>query len=226
MAQATGGRQHQVMNDISSIRKDYVTQGLSRDCIDLDPIVQFENWFREACDSNIPEPNAMSLATVTPSAAPALRTVLLKYFDGDGFVFFTNYSSNKSTQIEANSNVSLLFHWRELMRQVIICGTAERISTAESVKYFVTRPRGSQLGAWCSRQSSVISARSLLDEKLNELKEKFRNREIPIPSFWGGYRVTPMSIEFWQGRANRLHDRFLFTCAEAGKKWTIDRLAP
>ena len=167
----------------------------------------------------------MSLATVDPDGRPAARTVLLKYFDKKGFVFFTNLESTKAAQITQNCNVSLLFFWRELGRQVSVRGAAERLPTAETLKYFATRPRGSQIGAWVSAQSSVISSRTLLDSKFDEIKRKFADKEVPLPSFWGGYRVVPTEIEFWQGRTNRLHDRFLFTRQDDGT-WDVDRLAP
>ncbi len=167
----------------------------------------------------------MSLATATAEAAPSIRTVLLKYFDRDGLVFFTNYESHKSREIEQNPQVALLFFWVDLERQIKIVGRAEKISTAESLKYFTTRPRGSQLGAWCSQQSSVISSRQLLEMKLDELKRKFREHEVPLPSFWGGYRVVPHGFEFWQGRPNRLHDRFEYSRQQDGN-WLIERLAP
>jgi pyridoxamine 5'-phosphate oxidase len=151
--------------------------------------------------------------------------VLLKYFDSQGFVFFTNYESKKARQIAENPQVSLLFFWAALQRQVIIQGTAIKISTAESLKYFATRPRGSQLGAWCSQQSMAISSRKMLEMKFEEIQRKFLNRQVPLPSFWGGYRIVPSSFEFWQGRPNRLHDRFLYSHSE-DRVWNIERLAP
>jgi len=170
------------------------------------------------------DPNAVTLATVDPNGAPAARTVLLKYFDRDGFVFFTNLESRKSQHIASNPRVALLFHWRELERQIEIAGAAERVSQAEAARYFLTRPRGSQLGAWVSSQSQVITSRTVLEMKLDELKRKFANREVPLPSFWGGFRVVPETIEFWQGRTNRLHDRFRYTRGPEG--WSIARLSP
>ncbi len=211
--------------DISQLRREYATAILDRDTLDPDPFRQFAVWLRHACDAQLPEPNAMSVATATTTGAPSLRVVLLKYYDHDGFVFFTNYESRKAQQIAENSQVALLFFWAELARQVVIEGRAERISTAASLKYFATRPRGSQLGAWCSPQSSVISSRQLLHQKLAEMSRKFANREVPLPSFWGGYRVVPQRIEFWQGQENRLHDRFLYE-RQADNAWTVERLAP
>ena len=211
--------------DVSDLRRSTTGPALEREDLDDDPIVQFEQWFREACDSGRKDPNAMSLATVDADGRPAARTVLLKYFDNKGFVFFTNLESTKAAQIKENRNVSLLFFWRELGRQVSVRGTADRLPTAETLKYFATRPRGSQIGAWVSAQSSVISSRTLLESKFDEIKRKFAEKEVPLPSFWGGYRVVPAEIEFWQGRTNRLHDRFLFTRQTDGA-WNVDRLAP
>ncbi len=210
--------------DVSDLRRSAIGPALERENLDDDPIVQFEHWFRDACDSDRMDPNAMTLSTVDPDKRPASRTVLLKYFDERGFVFFTNLESSKAAHIAANANVALLFFWRELGRQVSIRGTAARIPTGETLRYFATRPRGSQIGAWVSSQSSVVSTRALLEAKFDELKQTFRDKEIPLPSFWGGYRVAPLEIEFWQGRDNRLHDRFLYTRQDDG--WRIDRLAP
>jgi pyridoxamine 5'-phosphate oxidase len=166
----------------------------------------------------------MTLATVDETGMPYQRTVLLKYYDTHGFVFFTNYSSRKASQMEQDPRVSLLFPWITLERQVIIQGTVEKISTAESLKYFVSRPRESQIGAWVSNQSEVITSRKFLMQKLAEIKEKFSHGEIPLPSFWGGYRVKPETIEFWQGGPARLHDRFLYRREDAC--WEIERLSP
>jgi pyridoxamine 5'-phosphate oxidase len=189
------------------------------------PFGQFALWFEQAMEAKVVEPNAMSLATTGADQKPLLRTVLLKSYDERGFVFFTNFESRKARQIAENANVCLLFPWLALERQVIIRGAAEKVSTAESLAYFVTRPRGSQLGAWVSAQSSVITTRSLLEQKWEEMKRKFSEGQVPLPSFWGGYRVVPADIEFWQGRASRLHDRFLYT-REGHSAWRIDRLAP
>ena len=211
--------------NVSDLRCSLTPASLEREDLDDDPIVQFESWFREACDADYVDPNAMSLATVDEANRPSSRTVLLKYFDDRGFVFFTNLESAKAVHIEENANVALLFFWRELGRQVSIQGTAAKIPTRETLKYFATRPRGSQIGAWVSAQSSVISSRSLLEAKFDELKRSFADKEVPLPSFWGGYRVSPIEIEFWQGRRNRLHDRFLYKLQEGGD-WSVDRLAP
>jgi len=211
--------------DVSGMRRSKTGASLEREDLDDSPIVQFEGWFRDACDADHSDPNAMSIATVDAANRPSSRTVLLKYFDERGFVFYTNLESAKAAHIESNAEVALLFFWRELGRQVSIRGTAARIPTRETLKYFATRPRGSQIGAWVSAQSSVISSRSLLEAKFDELQRKFSDREVPLPSFWGGYRVSPVEVEFWQGRRNRLHDRFLYRLKDDGN-WSIDRLAP
>ena len=210
--------------DLSDFRKDYSDRGLRRDDLNHDPLEQFDTWFKQAVDLKLHEPNAMSLATVDSSGMPLLRTVLLKYYDASGFVFFTNYESRKAEHIAANPKVSLLFPWVTLERQVIIQGYAEKISATESLKYFTSRPRESQLGAWVSSQSSVISTRELLMQKLSEIREKFKGGEIPLPSFWGGYRVNPETVEFWQGGPGRIHDRFLYSKQENG--WGLERLSP
>ena len=208
-----------------AFREAAMARGLSRDALDPDPIRQFQRWFEEAIAQDIPEPNAMSLATVDASGQPYIRTVLLKLYDTSGFVFFTNYESRKARQIGENPRVSLLFPWVALARQLQIVGTARRIPTAESLKYFATRPRGSQIGAWASPQSRVITTRSLLEEKVAEIKRHFAEGQIPLPDFWGGYRVEPEMIEFWQGRESRLHDRFQYVRDE-DRNWLIERLAP
>ena len=171
--------------------KQWMSLGLSSDSLNPDPIKQFELWYAQAIDAGIPEPNALSLATVDTHGQPWIRTVLMKIYDESGFVFFTNYESAKARQIAGNNRVGLLFPWVALGRQVKISGTAGKIPTAESMKYFATRPRGSQIGAWASPQSQVISSRSLLDAKIDEMKRKFGKGEIPLPDFWGGYRVVP-----------------------------------
>ena len=212
--------------DISDLRQQYTQNGLTREQLNRDPVKQFELWFQQACDANLPEPNAMCLATVSPNSEPSQRIVLLKYFDHQGFIFFTNYESQKAQEIEANAQVSLLFFWIALERQVRIAGKATKISAAESLKYFASRPRGSQIGSWCSQQSSIISSRQILEMKFAEIKHKFQDREIPLPAAWGGYRVVPHSFEFWQGRPNRLHDRFLYSLLDLESTWDIQRLAP
>ena len=212
------------MKDVSDVRRSVTDRSLEREDLDDNAFEQFERWFSEACETVDLEPNAMALCTVDESGAPSSRTVLLKYFDETGFVFFTNFDSRKSADMAVNDRVSLLFFWREQGRQIRIDGTAAKIPAAESLKYFMTRPRGSQIGAWVSHQSSIITSRSLLEAKFDEIRRKFADKEVPLPSFWGGYRVVPAAIEFWQGRADRLHDRFLYTREDDG--WSIQRLAP
>ncbi len=208
-----------------AFRDAAMAQGLSEQALDPDPIRQFQRWFEETIALDIPEPNAMTLATVDAQGQPYARTVLLKLYDERGFVFFTNYESRKSRQIGTNPRVALLFPWVALARQVQITGTASRVSTAESLKYFLTRPRGSQIGAWASPQSQVISSRSLLDQKVEEMKRRFGEGQVPLPDFWGGYRVEPDEIELWQGRDSRLHDRFRYR-RRPGEGWVVERLAP
>ncbi|AHF02996.1 pyridoxamine 5'-phosphate oxidase [Marichromatium purpuratum 984] len=206
------------------IRAQGMAQGLARESLAADPFSQFEQWYQVAVGSGIPEPNAMTVSTVDAEGQPSSRTVLMKLYDERGFVFFTNYASRKSHQIEANPRVYLLFPWVALARQVGISGRAERISAAESFRYFTSRARGSQIGAWASPQSQVIRSRAMLEAKVEEMRQRFRDGKIPLPEFWGGYRVVPDSIEFWQGRDCRLHDRFLYRRAASG--WDIERLAP
>lgn len=206
-------------------RSEYDAGKLDRDDLKATPFEQFALWFTEACESKVLEPNAMSLATAGADNRPLVRTVLLKSYDERGFVFFTNLESRKARQLKENPEASLLFPWLALQRQVIINGRVEKVSTAETLAYFVTRPRGSQIGAWISQQSSVVTSRQLLETKWAEMQRKFSEGEVPLPSWWGGYRVVPREIEFWQGRVNRLHDRFLYTAQEGGK-WRIERLAP
>ena len=210
--------------DLTFIRQGYEDKGLDKEDLNADPIIQFESWFKEAKKSE-PIPTAMSLSTVNYNGEPTLRTVLLKLFDKKGFVFFTNYKSRKADHITDNPNVAVLFNWVALERQVSITGVAEKIKTKESKKYFKSRPRGSQLGAWVSDQSSVLSSRGILELKLEEMKRKFSDGEIPLPDFWGGYRIIPKTFEFWQGRPNRLHDRFIYSKI-SNEIWEINRIAP
>ena len=210
--------------DIADLRREYTKGGLHRDELPLDPLDLFEKWLRQACDAKLPDPTAMSIATVDEGGRPYQRIVLLKHYDEQGFVFYTNLGSRKAQHIAKNNQVSLLFPWHTLDRQVHVTGVAEPLSPLEVVKYFHSRPKDSQIAAWVSQQPSRISARSMLEAKFMELKQKFANGEIPLPSFWGGFRVRFDSIEFWQGGAHRLHDRFLFT--RMAEHWHVDRLAP
>jgi pyridoxamine 5'-phosphate oxidase len=211
--------------DISHLRGKYTTKGLDIKDLNPNPFIQFETWFNQAMDAKLTEPNAFCLSTVGKDMMPSLRTVLLKTFDEKGFVFFTNYKSTKSKQIEENPKAAALFAWLDLERQVKIEGNVEKISTSDSLKYFLSRPKGSQIGAWVSHQSEIISSRSLLEQKFDEMKKKFLKGEVPFPSFWGGYAIKPIRIEFWQGGQDRLHDRFLYEL-QKDNTWLISRLAP
>jgi pyridoxamine 5'-phosphate oxidase len=211
--------------DPAASRYDHVGKGLRRTDLDSNPIRQFANWFTAAIEAGIRDVNAMSLATADRNARPSVRIVLLKSFDQEGFVFFTNYESTKGRQLEANPYAALGFYWIELDRQIRINGKVEKTSRHESQAYFHSRPLGSQLGAWASRQSEVIDARRVLDARMAEMTERFRNKRVQLPPHWGGYRLKPEIMEFWQGRQNRLHDRFRYTRLTNGS-WQIDRLAP
>ena len=193
--------------------------------IDTDPIKQFQQWFDEAIAANLPMPDAMSLATVTPDGRPTARMVLLKQVDADGFVFFTNYQSSKAKQLEINPYAALVFYWTQLDRQVRVEGKVSKTSAEESAAYFKTRPRESQIGAWASPQSEVISAREVLEQRAHELADQYCDREIDCPAHWGGFRLAPDRIEFWKSRVGRLHDRILYELQPDGS-WTIRRLAP
>lgn len=209
---------------IADLRRDYRSHVLIEEEASADPLTQFRQWFDDAIRAELLEPNAMTLATVTPSGDPAARTVLLKGLDDTGFVFFTNYESAKGRHLSGHPRACLLFFWGELERQVRITGHVERLPQAESLAYFRSRPRGSQLGAWASPQSQVIPSREVLDGRLAALEAQYADGEIPLPPFWGGYRVVPEAVEFWQGRTSRLHDRLLYTRGQDG--WSRVRLAP
>ncbi len=212
--------------DISQFRREYLRGGVSRADLEQDPVTQFSLWFDQAQKTTISDPTAMVLATVNFDGQPSQRTVLLKYYDEKGFVFFTNFGSRKAAEIRENEKVSLLFVWLELERQVMINGSARKISAAESAKYFLTRPKESQLAAWVSSQSHKLSSRQILLQKFQEMKRKIGEGKVPLPSFWGGYRVEPTEVEFWQGRKSRLHDRFLYTLTSDRSTWSMERLAP
>ena len=209
--------------NLTNLRKEFRQNGLNRSELDNNPFNQFSLWFTQAVELGIVEPSAMSLATANHKEI-GIRTVLLKHFDDRGFVFFTNYGSKKSQQIDVKPQAALLFPWLDLERQVKIVGSVEKVTTLESIKYFASRPKDSQLGAWASQQSVSITSRSFLVSQFELMKNKFSKGEVPLPDFWGGYRVIPESIEFWQGRESRLHDRFIYQ--RSGTSWSVSRLSP
>jgi pyridoxamine 5'-phosphate oxidase len=213
------------MTKIAQLRALYPDTPLDKTTVDADPIQQFQVWLQLAIDAEHIEPNAMTLATVNADGQPSARMVLLKGVDERGFVFFTNYESHKGHDIAANSRVSLLFYWGRLMRQVRIDGIAEKVPEADSDAYFQTRPRDSQIGAWASHQSKVIENRAKLEQRQAAMQKRFAGQDVPRPAYWGGYRVKPQRIEFWQGRPSRLHDRLLYTLQTDGQ-WVIERLSP
>ncbi len=210
---------------IAALREDYRAKTLEITDVHANPIQQFNEWFQEALDSQIKEANAMTIATVDAQGKPAARIVLLKGFDENGFIFYTNYDSRKGQELAANPNIAVVFLWKDLERQIRIEGIAEKVAPAVSLNYFQSRPKGSQIGAWASPQSQVIPDRSILEQNVLDLKEKYKNADnLPIPSHWGGYQIKPTLIEFWQGRSSRLHDRLCYTLE--GNTWKIERLAP
>jgi pyridoxamine 5'-phosphate oxidase len=213
------------MKEIADIRKDYQLETLSEADVAADPVLQFGKWWDEAVKSDIDEVNAMTLATVNKDGIPSARIVLLKEYDAKGFVFFTNYNSRKGEELLHNPNACLVFFWKELERQVRITGITEKISLEESIAYFNKRPDGSKIGAWASPQSLAVAGKAWLKETFDYYRERFKHGEIPKPPHWGGYRVKPFTIEFWQGRPSRMHDRMLYTL-QPGGNWTIERLAP
>ena len=213
------------MSSVADLRKDYKLQSLSEKDVKEHPITQFSTWWKEALTADIDEINAMTLATASPDGVPSARIVLLKGFDENGFVFFTNYNSYKSKDLQENPRACLVFFWKELERQVRITGLAQKTSAEESDEYFNSRPEGSRIGAWASPQSEVINSRQWLEENEKKHSESFKNKPLSRPSHWGGFRVQPVTIEFWQGRSNRLHDRILYSLEENGS-WKIERLAP
>lgn len=211
---------------IANLREDYQRETLDISDVSTNPFTQFAKWFQAVLEAKLPEPNAMTLATATPSGKPSARMVLLKGFDENGFVFFTNYNSHKGQELIQNPQAALVFNWLELHRQVRIEGTVEKVSDEESTEYFQSRPKGSQIGAWASPQSSVIPNREVLEEKVAQLRQVYEHAEaLPRPEHWGGFRVKPDRIEFWQGRPSRLHDRIQFS-RQANGSWKIERLAP
>ena len=213
------------MDHVARLRQEYTRAGLKESDADPSPIEQFRRWFEDALAADLHEPNAMTLATATPDGRPSARIVLLKGFDEQGFVFYTNYEGRKSRELEINPYCALVFYWGELERQVRIEGRVSRVSEADSDAYFAGRPRGSQLGAWVSEQSRPVQDRGALEERLRELEAGYDGREVPRPPFWGGYRVEPEVIEFWQGRENRLHDRLRYRRSDGGR-WRRERLQP
>lgn len=213
------------MESLEELRIDYTKDTLEISDLEKNPFDQFEKWFQQAQECQVEEPNAMCLATVDSDGQPFTRTVLLKGFSRKGLVFYTNYESRKAVHIEAHPKVSVNFLWLPLQRQISVTGSVERVSKMESLKYFISRPLASRLGAWTSPQSKVITSRQILEMKLDQMKRKFMNGKVPLPDNWGGYRVVPETFEFWQGRPGRLHDRFLFKL-DQDKEWQVDRLAP
>ena len=211
--------------DLEALRREYMKGGLRRENLKDDPVSQFELWMRQVLELGINDPTAMTVATVGKDGQPSQRIVLLKHFDKQGFVFYTNYGSRKASELAGNPRISLHFPWHNADRQVKICGEAGRVSVAESLKYFMARPRDSQIAAIASYQSKVLGSRTMLVNQFESLKQKFQHGEIPLPEFWGGYRVVPHEIEFWQGGESRLHDRFRYALQTDGS-WRIDRLAP
>ena len=209
---------------IADLRKDYTQSGLLETDVDPNPFKQFQQWFDQALAAQLPEPNAMTLATVSQDGKPKARIVLLKNFTEQGFVFYTNYNSQKGQELAQNPSAALIFWWAELERQVRIEGSVEKVAESESEEYFYSRPVGSQLGAWASQQSQVIDNREVLEHRLQELQEIYQNQNIPEPPHWGGYRIVPQAIEFWQGRSNRLHDRLYYSLLE--HTWVVKRLSP
>ena len=209
---------------IAELRKEYTRYGLQKSDVAPGPIDQFRKWFEDVLNANLHEPNAMTLATATPNGKPSARVVLLKGYDERGFILYTNYEGRKAKELEANPNCALTFYWGELERQIRVEGRATRVPAEESDAYFSSRPRGSQLGAWASQQSRPVESRTRLEDRLRELGKENEGREIPCPPFWGGYRVEPESMEFWQGRENRLHDRLSYTRRNGG--WEVQRLQP
>jgi pyridoxamine 5'-phosphate oxidase len=211
---------------IADLRREYARARLDEADVSHDPFVEFARWFAEAQDARLPDPNAMTLATATADGSPSARIVLLKAFDERGFVFFTDYRSRKGAELEANPRAALVFYWSELDRQVRITGAVAMASREESEGYFRSRPLGSRLGAWASHQSRVIPGRAALEADLRDVEARFGDGDVPLPAHWGGYRVVPDAIEFWQGREGRLHDRIRYVRESGGNGWRVERLSP
>jgi len=212
--------------ELADLRESYTQGSLRRGSLESDPIEQFECWFDDCKKAKILEPNAMILATVGATGLPSQRTVLLKNLNENGFVFYTNYMSRKGTELDAHPKASLLFSWLQLERQVIVQGEVERVSRKETEAYFASRPRFSQLGAWASRQSKEVESREVLEERFALYKERFEERDVPTPDFWGGYRVKPLMVEFWQGGCGRMHDRLRFERRDFTENWAVKRYSP
>lgn len=209
---------------LADLRKDYSLAGLKEKDLAKDPFRQFDKWFQEAEAAKIAEPNAMTLATSARDGRPSVRTVLLKGVDGRGFVFYTNYESRKGRELDGNPQAAVVFPWIQLERQVIVNGAVTKVTREESEAYFHSRPLASQLGAWASAQSAIISGRAVIEENMKALEKKYAGQVVPLPPFWGGYRLVPETVEFWQGRRSRLHDRLRYRREKDG--WTIERLSP
>ncbi|MDZ7690635.1 MAG: pyridoxamine 5'-phosphate oxidase [Balneolaceae bacterium] len=213
------------IDHVEALRREYKRDGISEESVQDSPISQFGVWFEEALESDLTDANAMTLATATADGKPSSRIVLLKGFDDDGFRFYTNYASRKGKELEENPHAALCFYWPALERQVRIEGKVSKLSREQSAKYFQSRPRDSQIGAWASNQSSELVSREQLETKFEEFSQKFEGKDVPLPDFWGGYRLNPHKIEFWQGRTGRLHDRIVYQKNNKGN-WSIRRLSP
>ncbi|HEX6644808.1 MAG TPA: pyridoxamine 5'-phosphate oxidase [Gemmatimonadales bacterium] len=214
------------MSSPADLRREYARARLDEQDVGPDPFATFTTWFSQAVQADLPEPNAMTLATASADGTPSARIVLLKAFDERGFVFYTDYRSRKSRELEANPRAALVFHWQELERQVRIVGNVSRVSGEESDAYYRSRPLGSRIGAWASEQSAVLPSRAVLEERLGALTGRYASGDVPRPPHWGGFRIAPLEVEFWQGRESRLHDRFRYRRSGPGAPWIVERLSP